>query len=128
MIGAIAAWLASAGLPPRMSRWVAIGVLVAVLMVGLWAALSWRDSRLVARHEADAVAAQARADRAADADAATRRRSDDARLEAEADALERITENVSIDPRDPRAQRRAYYECIRVQQQARAAGRLAPAC
>lgn len=130
MIGSIAAWLAGAGLSQRTARQIAITILIAIAIVALWIALAWRDARMVAAHDAGKAAAQAQADRAADAGAATRRRADDARLEAEADALERITENVSTAqiPLDPRDQRRAYYACIRVQQQARAAGRLAPAC
>lgn len=125
----LVAFLVRSGLPQRHARWLAIGVLIAALMLALWLALTIRDRRMIARHEAGAAVAQARADRAADAKAATRRRSDDARLEAEADALEKVTDN-AID--DPRGARRAYYECIRVQQQARSSGgsggHLTPAC
>ncbi|MFB0874589.1 MULTISPECIES: hypothetical protein [unclassified Sphingobium] len=124
-MGWLVALLARSGLPQRHARVIAIGVLVATLMLALWLALAIRDRRVIARHEAGAAVAQARADRAADAQAATRRRSDDARLEAEADALEKVTDN-AID--DPRGARRAYYECLRVQQQARRAGHLTPAC
>jgi hypothetical protein len=127
MIGALAQLFAGIGVPARMTRLLAIGALVVLAFVALWIALSIHDRRVVAEHEAAAAAEATTADRAADAQAATRRRTDDARLEAEADALEEVTEN-EMDAADPLAARRAYYDCVRVQQQARAAGRLSPAC
>lgn len=96
------------------------------LMVGAILALLLCLALMVGcdRNDDGQAVATAQADRAADAAAATRRRADDARLSAEADALERITENAA----DPLAARRAYHVCVRLQQQARAAGRLTPAC
>ncbi len=128
MIGPLAPLLAGIGVPTRIARILTIGALVLLAVGALWAALAIHDARTIARHEAGNALDQARADRAADAGAATRRRTDDARLEAEAKALERIADNEMDAKADPMAARRAYYACIRVQQQARAAGRFAPAC
>jgi hypothetical protein len=129
-MGWIAAFFIRAGLPARRARQLAIGLLIMLAMVGLLIGKLAYDRRVVANYDARTVAVQARADRAADATAATRRRSDDARLEAEADALEKVTEDATHNAisADPRAQRRAYYDCIRLQQQARAAGHLTPTC
>ncbi|MGE4321731.1 MAG: hypothetical protein AB7E60_01725 [Sphingobium sp.] len=125
MIGALAQLLAAGGLTGQRSRWLAVGVIIAIAIVALWVALTLHDRRVIARHDADAAVAGARADRAADAAAAATRRSDDARLQAEADALEKVTDNALADPL---AARSAYYACIRMQQQARAAGHITPAC
>jgi hypothetical protein len=96
------------------------------LMVGAILALLFCLALMVGcdRQDDGQAVATVQADRAADAAAATRRRSDDARLAEEAAALERITENEA----DPVAARRAYLVCVRLQQQARAAGNLTPAC
>ena len=123
-MGWIAAWFASAGLSERRARQIAIGVIVLLILAALWLGKMAYARALIARHEHAATPEQLRDDRAAAAVAATRRRADAARLEAEADALERITENAI----DPLAARRRYYDCVRLQQQARAAGHLTPAC
>lgn len=129
-MGWIASFFIRAGLPVRRARQLAIGLLIALAIAGLWIAKLAYDRRVIATHDAASAVTQSRADRAADAQAATRRRTDDARLEAEADALEKVTEDAMHDAisADPRAQRRAYYDCIRLQQQARAGGHLTPAC
>lgn len=123
-MGRLVTWLIASGLPERRARQLAIGLLVLCLIVALFIGKLLYDRALIARHQASDVAIQAQADRAADTAAATQRRTDDARLSAEADALERITENAA----DPLAARRAYHLCVRLQQQARASGRLTPAC
>lgn len=123
----IVAWFASAGLSERRARQMAIGLIAVLVVAALLLGKLAYDRALIARHDSAATADQLRADRAADAEAATRRRADDARLEAEADALERITDNEMVAA-DPLAARRLYYDCIRLQQQARAAGQLTPAC
>lgn len=122
----LTAFLAANGLSQRRARQLSIGLLILIGIAALWALVAWRDARLVAAHDAGKVATTAQADRAADAAAATRRRADDTRLQAEAAALEKVTTDVPSS--DPRAARRAYYDCVRVQQQARDAGRLTPAC
>jgi C4-dicarboxylate-specific signal transduction histidine kinase len=126
-MGWIASWFVTAGLSQRRARQLAFGLLALLLLIGLWLGKLLYDRALITRHDAVAAAVQATADRAADASAATRRRTDDARLEAEADALERITDNEMVAA-DPLAARRRFYDCVRLQQQARAAGHLTPAC
>ena len=125
------AWLSSflvgAGLSQRRARQIMIGLVLVALIIGLWIAKLIYDRRVIAAHDAGNVAAQAQADRAADGAAATRRRADDSRLQAEAATLERITNN-EVDAQDLLAARRAYYDCVRLQQQARAADRFTPAC
>lgn len=61
----------------------------------------------------------------ADAGAASGRVSDAVRAAAEIDQLE---ESLKDAPSDPVAARREFYRCVRLQQQARAAGQPAPAC
>ncbi|RSU57214.1 hypothetical protein [Sphingobium yanoikuyae] len=122
----LTSFLVSAGLSDRRARQLAIGLVLILLIIGVWIAKLIYDRRVIANHEAGSAAVQAQADRAADAAAATVRRTDDARLQAEAEALEKVTENAIKS--DIGAARRAYYDCVRLQQQARSAGRLAPAC
>ena len=126
MLAPVISFFVSAGLSERRSRRLAIGLIALLVLLGLWLAKLAYDRSVISRHDAGQVAATAQADRAADAQAATQRRADDTRLSAEADALEKVTENVSSA--DPRTARRAYYECIRVQQAARELGGLTPAC
>lgn len=61
----------------------------------------------------------------ADEQASETRRDDDARLNREQRELEKVIEDAESNGIDPR---RAYYECISLQQAARKAGRPAPAC
>lgn len=126
MLAPIARLLVTAGLSEKRARQLAIGLLILLAIVGIWIVKAAYDAALIDRHDAGRALETERADRAADAQAATLRRADDARLEAEADALEKVTENASIA--DPRAARRAFYECVRLQQAARELGRLTPAC
>jgi hypothetical protein len=126
MIAALARFAVSLGVPQSLARIAAILTVILVVVAALLLAKAAYDSRLIAGHDT-AVAAQDATDaRIADGNAATRRRSDDARLDAEADALQKVTDNAPAA--DPLAARRAYYDCIRVQQDARAAGKLTPAC
>ena len=125
-MGFLLSWLVSNGLPESRARKVATGLPILLVILLLWLGKLAYDRSLISRHDASQAAETASADRAADATAATRRREDDARLEAEADALEKVTENAALS--NPRAARRAYYDCVRLQQQARQLGRLTPAC
>ena len=125
-MGVLVTWLVSAGLSERWARKAAIALLIAAAILLLWLGKLAYDRALVTRHDATQAAETATADRAADAKAATQRRADDARLQAEAAELEKVTHNAaSTDPLGPR---RAYYDCVRLQQQARELGRLTPAC
>ena len=67
---------------------------------------------------------QVKEDRRADQAAAAQRRKDDIRINQEASALERIAEIETTDM----ARRLARHRCIRMQQQARRDGGIAPAC
>jgi hypothetical protein len=116
-------WLARLGLPAGVG-WAA-ALLAGLLLLAL--ATCARDRRLIANHDALRDAALAEAARAADARAATARRADDGRLANETTQLNEVLAHApSADP--PSAARRAFYECVRMQQAARAAGAPAPAC
>lgn len=124
-MGWIASFLAANGLPDRWARGIAIGFLIALVIMALWIGkIAWERS-VIARHDNAVALEQAREDRAADAGAAAARRRDDARLATEKSALEKVTAHASDDAG---AARRAYYECVRLQQQARRDGRVPPAC
>lgn len=124
-MGWIASLLAAQGLPDRWARRIAIGFVIALVIIALWIGkIAWERS-VIARHDGAVALDQARDDRAADAGAATARRSDDARIAHEKSALEKVTAHA---PDDAGAARRAYYECVRLQQQARRDGRVPPAC
>ena len=126
MLAPVISFFVSAGLSQRRARQLAVGLICLLVLLALWLAKLAYDRSVISRHDAGQAAATAQADRAADAQAATQRRADDTRLSAEAAALEKVTENVSSA--DPRTARRAYYECIRVQQAARKLGGITPAC
>ncbi|HEX7821063.1 MAG TPA: hypothetical protein VF463_10640 [Sphingobium sp.] len=126
MIVLIARFLIAQGMPERRARQLAIGVLIVAVLIALWGAKRAYDGSVIERHDRGQAVEVERADRAADAGAAVQRRTDDARLHAEVAALEKVTDNASLH--DPVAARRAYYQCVRVQQDARKLGRLTPPC
>lgn len=128
MIGALASLVAGLGIPQRLARIAAIALLVVALLLALWVAKQIYDRNLVARHVATDAVVQSQADRAADAQVATQRRADDARLRVEAQELERVTADEMDATLEISDARRRYYDCVRVQQQARARGDLTPAC
>ena len=128
MIGALARLVAGLGIPQRLARIAAIALLVVALLLALWVAKQIYDRNLVARHVATDAVVQSQADRAADAQVATQRRADDARLRVEAQELERVTADEMDATLEISDARRRYYDCVRVQQQARARGDFTPAC
>lgn len=97
-----------------------IALLLALLSLGKCA----YDRRIIERHDTRQALDQSEADRKADQKAAAQRRADDTRLNVEANELERITDNATSDM----DRRLARHRCIRMQQQARRDGRVAPAC
>lgn len=105
-----------AGIPARFAKW----AVIAALFVGVAALLGIGkcayDKSIIERHNARVEAAIAKADRKADAKAAEERRADDARAVTES---QEITEAINEAGSDPAARRRAYYECVRLQQAAR---------
>ncbi len=102
---------------------IAAGIVAAILGLGI-AKCSY-DRRLIATHEAKQGEANAKADRKADTSAAVQRRSDDARLDAESQQLERSRANAQQTDLDRRLARQRLLRC---QQDARAHGRQPSAC
>lgn len=98
-------------------------VLLFGLLFGLKTCVfSAHDQARDAKQEAVAT----KADRKADEKAAVERRADDTRISNETQALKDVEEKHATDT--PTARRVARQRCIRMQQQARAAGRQPPAC
>lgn len=114
------------GLPRGLATVAAWGAILILGALLLMLATCVHDQRLIARHEALRDAALSDAARTADAHAAAARRADDGRLASETIQLNEVLADVPSDP--PGAARRRFYDCIRVQQDARAAGAPAPAC
>lgn len=112
------------GVPEPFRRLAAIGATVLGIAAAFALLVRCHDARVVADHDARTGAATANADRRADAAAADARRADDARLAQERTQIE----GVSTDANSPVDARVARLRCIRLQQDARAAGREPPAC
>lgn len=102
------------------------GVLSLLLLTGmLWGLKSCYDSSVIenARNRGNIEALEDKAK--ADANASTSRTDAAVRAQAEGRELEEAINEARTEGRDPRA---AYYECVRLQQQARTAGRPTPQC
>ena len=114
------------GLNPLGKAAKAVGALALVVALGLllWGAKAAYDSSLIRSHDNEKAAIETDANRKADAKAGVERRADDTRAAAEA---AEIREVINEAP-DPAAARRAYYECVGLQQAARRDGRQPPAC
>lgn len=131
MIGWLSARAIGAGIPAGAARvlaWAAFALLLAALLA---LGLCMHDRALIARHDTGRDVALSEGARAADANAATQRRADDARGASEAATLKEVIAHEAALPEAsaaPSAARLAYYACIRMQQAARAAGHPAPAC
>lgn len=112
------------GIPERFAKPLLI-VLAAVLLIGgLGIGKCSYDKSVIEKHAAKQDAANAKADRKADAVVAEQRRKDDARLTQEAQQLERTQDNAKTD-----ADRRvARHHCLRLQQAARRDGKQPPTC
>ena len=117
-------WAGALGIPTPFRKAAVIAAGIVLLGLAALAVVKIHDHRVVATHEAKQDAANARADRAADAKAAEQRLADDARLTNESDELNRSTANASTDL----DRRLAFQRCLRLQQSARAANRKPPAC
>lgn len=100
-----------------------VGLALALLLV-LGTAKCAYDRSVIRNYTANQNAANAKADRKADQAAAEQRREDDARLTTERKQLEEAGKNAT----NPTDRRIARHRCIRLQQDARAAGREPPAC
>lgn len=113
------------GIPARFAKFAVIAALVTLLVVGLGVAKCAYDRSIIKAHDAKRDAAIAKDDRKADAKAAEERRADDARSTDEAAQIKEAINEARAEGRDPRA---AYYECVKLQQSARARGQPSPDC
>lgn len=113
------------GIPPQFRKAFLIGVGALLLLIAIFAAVKIHDHNVVKAHQAAQDAVNAKADRKADAKAADTRRADDARLTNETQEVNHAVEKAG---NDPAARRRAYYECVRAQQSARAKRQQPPTC
>lgn len=112
------------GASGRVASFLGATVLIVGIFGALFTAKAIYDHSVIANHNAKQDAANSKADRAADGNVAVDRRIDDQRLGNEAVQLEKVNDNALSD-RDRRVARQ---RCIRLQQSARAAGSIAPAC
>jgi hypothetical protein len=113
------------GIPPRFAKPAVIGAGIVLLLLAIFAAVKIHDHRVIATHEAKQDAANAKADRKADAKAAEQRRSDDTRITVETQEINNAVSEAKRTGADPRA---AYYSCVGLQQRARAAKLVVPTC
>lgn len=112
------------GVPAKAAKPV-LAVIGALLLLGvLWGGKCAYDAHVISTHEAKQDAANAKADRQADAKAAEQRRVDDARITNEATELQRSTEHAQTDL----DRRLAFQRCLRMQQAARASNSVVPSC
>jgi heme exporter protein D len=122
-------WLVSLatgiGIPPRFAKYAVIAAGVVLLGLAILAAVKIHDHRVIAAHAAKQDAANAKADQKADAKAAEQRRTDDARVTTETQEINNAVSEAKRAGTDPRA---AYYKCVSLQQRARAAKLVVPAC
>jgi hypothetical protein len=121
----LVAMLIGWGVPARLAKPLLYGVGALLLILAIFAAVKIHDHRVIAQHQASQDAANAKADRKADASAAEQRRSDDARLTNETQEINNAVSEAKRTGADPRL---AYYQCVRLQQAARAAKRVVPSC
>ena len=113
------------GIPARFAKYAVIGVGIMLVIGIFFAAVKIHDHRIIAAHQAAQDAANAKADRAADQKAADQRRVDDSRVTTETQEINNVISEAKRTGSDPRA---GYYACVKLQQAARAAKRVVPAC
>lgn len=132
MIAGLALKLIGLGVPQRFARPViyaaGFALLVGAVVLGwnLW--LGSHDRTVVSNHDAKVNVKAMEQARAADTAAGDERRADDSRVIVENIELERTIQNAPDKNRPVSDARRAYLRCVRLQQQARAAGQPAPTC
>ncbi len=126
MIAALVAFAVRLGVPGRFAGAVVWFAIFVALVAGLATLKTIYARQLIAGHDASVSATVAPKVRAADGVAADTRRTDDARTAAETQTLEKVIYHAPSAPISDA--RRSYYDCLRVQQNARAARNPAPAC
>ncbi|MBA3670248.1 MAG: hypothetical protein H0W71_09360 [Sphingomonas sp.] len=114
---AIIARLIALGCPPALAKPLMVAVAALALLGAVAGIKGCYDRRVVSHHNAKVEAATAKADRKADSHAAETRIADQARANAEST---QISEALHEAGTDPIARRRAYYDCVRKFQSARA--------
>jgi hypothetical protein len=115
-------------LGPKFSKFAAPLIYAAALLFavgGFFGLKALYDHSVIKSHDAKQDAANSKADRKADTKAADQRRVDDARVTTETQEVNNAISQAKRSGADPRA---AYYECVRLQQSARAAKRVVPTC
>lgn len=117
MIAFLIAKLVARGVAPRFAPPLLAMIGAALLVAALLGGKCAYDRSVIKAHDATRDAAIAKADRKADAKSAEERRADDARASTE---TAEIKEAIDEAGPDPAARRPAYYECVRLQQAARA--------
>lgn len=113
------------GVPAKLAKPLLYGLGILLLLGAIFAAVKLHDRRVIETHDATQTAVNAQADRKADQQAADQRRSDDARLSNETTEVNNAVSEAKRNGGDPRA---AYYACVKLQQAARASGRVVPSC
>lgn len=101
---------------PRFAKPFLIAVAFLAVLAILGTAKCAYDRSVIEQHQAKQDAANAKADRKADAKAADQRRADDSRATTEAEEIKEAVNEARQTGADPRA---AYYACVRLQQAAR---------
>lgn len=125
MLPAFLLRLAPAFVPERFRKAFGAGVAIIGLLALLFIGWQLVKRNIIATHEAKQGEKVAKADRKADAKAAEQRRVDDRRSLDEAQEVKEAINEAKAAGRDPRA---AYYECVRLQQSARAKHQPSPDC
>lgn len=110
---------------PKFAKAAVVGTGIVLLLLAVFAAVKIHDHRVIANHEAKQDAATAKADRTADNHAAEQRRTDDTRVATETQEINNAVSQAKRTGGDARA---AYYKCVSLQQRARAAKLVVPAC
>ena len=130
MIAFLATFFLNRGASPKNARGYAWAILIVGAVLLLWGAKAMYDHSVIANHDAKTEASAAKADRAADQKAAVQEQKDNQRRDFETDQLMKAIDNAPKDPAVPDAleQRRAFYRCLRLQQDARANGLKPPTC
>ena len=110
---------------PRFAAAAVYAVLAIVLVGGFVGLKSCYDSGVVDRARSKSNEKVIKTTGAANSNAAEARAGDQVRTASEQAQVEKAISDAKHEGRDPRA---AYYDCVRLQQQARAAGDPTPTC
>lgn len=124
MIAFLATLALRVGVPQRFAKLAAIAGAIIGAVILLCAARALLRELIISRHEAKVEAHAQKAGRAADARAADRRLADAERRHSD---TEQLKGTLDATAPDPDARRRAFYDCLSRQRQARVDGQRPPA-